>query len=41
VKDTIMVLMLQSKDREIAREALLACQKLMLQCWEEVAKPNL
>jgi len=41
VKDTIMALMLQSKDREVAREALLACQKLMLQYWEEVAaKPS-
>eukprot|EP01068_Selenidium_serpulae_P010231 Selendium_serpulae@DN5411_c0_g1_i1.p1 len=39
VKQKIMVLM-QSSQREIGREALLACQKLMLQRWQEVQKPS-
>lgn len=38
VKEQIMILM-QSSQREIGREALLACQKLMLQRWQEVQKP--
>eukprot|EP00923_Selenidium_pygospionis_P025598 GHVN01045204.1.p1 GENE.GHVN01045204.1~~GHVN01045204.1.p1 ORF type:complete len:462 (+),score=79.97 GHVN01045204.1:78-1463(+) len=39
LKGYIMMLM-QSTTREIGREALLACQKLMLQRWQEVGKPT-
>eukprot|EP01066_Platyproteum_vivax_P004835 Platyproteum_vivax@DN16205_c0_g1_i1.p1 len=37
VKESVMNLM-QSKDCDIAREALLCCQKLMLQRWQDVGK---